>query len=151
MRESPYVNPRGFLIKNTVDLAASAFGSDIEYIRGTMARRLLPAIFAEGDHPWRDGRSGRDSIAALVPTVLAGIRRARRHYSFAHGEWPGEATAIPIDERFFNGGAIPCGASANANSARTIITGIPSAENSSPCLTSNTPSQFWANYRAPFH
>ena len=36
MRESPYVNPRGFLINNTLDLASSAFGSDIEYIRGTM-------------------------------------------------------------------------------------------------------------------
>src|SRR5881398_355516 len=35
-RQSPYVNPRGFLIKNTVDLASNAFGSDIEYIRGTM-------------------------------------------------------------------------------------------------------------------
>ncbi len=37
MRQSPYVNPRGILIKNTVDLAPSAFGSDIEYVRGTMA------------------------------------------------------------------------------------------------------------------
>src|SRR5207247_9481611 len=36
-RQSPYVNPRGFLIKNTVDLASNAFGSDIEYIRGTMS------------------------------------------------------------------------------------------------------------------
>src|SRR5438552_13516874 len=37
MRQSPYVNPRGFLIKNTVDLASNAFGSDIEFIRGTMS------------------------------------------------------------------------------------------------------------------
>src|SRR5262249_27051100 len=36
-RQSPYVNPRGFLIKNTVDLASNALGSDIEYIRGTMS------------------------------------------------------------------------------------------------------------------
>src|SRR5436190_11926486 len=36
LRESPYVNPRGFLIGNTLDLASSALGSDIEYIRGTM-------------------------------------------------------------------------------------------------------------------
>ncbi len=35
-RESPYVNPRGFLIGNTLDLASSALGSDIEFIRGTM-------------------------------------------------------------------------------------------------------------------
>src|SRR5216117_1796677 len=36
LRESPYVNPRGFLIGNTLDLASSALGSDIEFIRGTM-------------------------------------------------------------------------------------------------------------------
>src|SRR5437764_10067894 len=36
LRESPYVPPRGFLINNTLDLAPSALGSDIEYIRGTM-------------------------------------------------------------------------------------------------------------------
>src|SRR5207244_10735153 len=36
LRESPYVNPRGFLIANTFDLASSALGSDMEYIRGTM-------------------------------------------------------------------------------------------------------------------
>src|SRR6266436_4874055 len=36
MRESPYVTPRGFLINNTLDLASNAFGSDIEFIRGTM-------------------------------------------------------------------------------------------------------------------
>ena len=88
MRQSPYVNPRGILIKNTVDLAPSAFGSDIEYVRGTMAVVLLPAIFAEGDHAWRDGRPGRHSIAALVPAVLTRIRRARRYYSFAHNQRP---------------------------------------------------------------
>src|SRR5206468_3391838 len=37
MRQSPYVNPRGLLIKNTVDLASNALGSDIEYIRRTMS------------------------------------------------------------------------------------------------------------------
>src|SRR5438874_13739047 len=36
MRESPFVTPRGFLINNTLDLASSAFGSDIEFIRGTI-------------------------------------------------------------------------------------------------------------------
>src|SRR5215470_14408361 len=36
LRESPYVNPRGFLVANTLDVASSALGSDIEFIRGTM-------------------------------------------------------------------------------------------------------------------
>jgi len=35
-RESPYVNPRGFLVGNTIDVASSALGSDIEFIRSTM-------------------------------------------------------------------------------------------------------------------
>src|SRR5881398_254144 len=36
LRESPYVTPRGFLIGNTLDVASSALGSDIEFIRSTM-------------------------------------------------------------------------------------------------------------------
>src|SRR5256885_2049120 len=36
LRESPYVNPRGFLVGNTLDVASSALGSDIEFIPGTM-------------------------------------------------------------------------------------------------------------------
>src|SRR5215470_12058420 len=35
-RESPYVNPRGWLVNNTVDVATKALGSDIEFVRGTM-------------------------------------------------------------------------------------------------------------------
>src|SRR5438128_1797634 len=35
-RESPYVNPRGFLIGNTIEVAPSALGSDIEFVRSTM-------------------------------------------------------------------------------------------------------------------
>ncbi len=50
-------------------------------------RIVLFAVFAEGDHSRCDGRSRRHRVAALVPTVLAGIRRARRHYSFTQWEW----------------------------------------------------------------
>src|SRR5439155_10383952 len=35
LRESPLVAPRGLLISNTLDVASSAFGSDIQLIRGT--------------------------------------------------------------------------------------------------------------------
>ena len=35
-RESPYVNPRGFLIGNTIDVAPGGLGSDIELVRSTM-------------------------------------------------------------------------------------------------------------------
>src|SRR5581483_9751938 len=35
LRDSPFVNPRGFVFNNTLDVATSAFGSDVELIRST--------------------------------------------------------------------------------------------------------------------
>src|SRR5438034_2744945 len=106
LRESPYVNPRGFLIANTLDVASSALGSDIEYIRGTMrVGYYLPF----GPKPLTPG---------VVEDQPAGTPFQRRFHqsSIAFGGRGGiihslttsgadEAAAIPIDERFFNGGA----------------------------------------------
>src|SRR5437588_2370439 len=36
LRESPLVSPRGLVINNTLDLALNAFGSAIEFVRGTV-------------------------------------------------------------------------------------------------------------------
>ena len=105
-RESPYVNPRGFLVGNTIDVASSALGSDIEFIRGTMrVGYYLPF----GPKPLTPG---------VVEDQPAGtpFQRWFRQSSIAFGARGGiihslndsgsdEATAIPIDERFFNGGA----------------------------------------------
>ena len=105
-RESPYVNPRGFLVGNTLDVASSALGSDIEFIRGTMrVGYYLPF----GPKPLTPG---------VVEDQPAGtpFQRWFRQSSIAFGARAGvinsltdsgsdEATAIPIDERFFNGGA----------------------------------------------
>jgi outer membrane protein insertion porin family len=105
-RESPYVTPRGFLINNTLDLAPSALGSDIEYIRGTMrVGYYLPF----GPKPLTPG------VVEDQPTGTP-LQRWFRQSSIAFGARVGiihslttsgsdEATAIPIDERFFNGGA----------------------------------------------
>ncbi len=106
LRESPYVTPRGFLINNTLDLAPSALGSDIEYIRGTMrVGYYLPF----GPKPLTPG------VVEDQPTGTP-LQRWFRQSSIAFGARVGiihslttsgseEATAIPIDERFFNGGA----------------------------------------------
>jgi outer membrane protein insertion porin family len=106
MRESPYVNPRGFLINNTFDVATNAFGSDIEFIRGTMrVGYYLPF----GPKPLTPG------VVEDQPTGTP-LQRWFRQSSIAFGARIGiihslttsgseEATAIPIDERFFNGGA----------------------------------------------
>src|SRR5438034_9607698 len=106
LRESPYVNPRGFLIGNTLDLASSALGSDIEYIRGTMRvgyylpfglKPLTPGVVVDEPAGTPFQRWFRQSSIAFG--ARAGILHSLTN---SGGD---EATAIPIDERFFNGGA----------------------------------------------
>lgn len=105
-RESPYVNPRGFLINNTLDLASSALGSDIEFIRGTMRvgyylpfgpKPLTPGVVVDEPTGTPFQRWFRQSSIAF------GARVGIVHSLTTSGA--GEATAIPIDERLFNGGA----------------------------------------------
>ena len=105
-RESPYVNPRGFLIGNTLDLASSALGSDIEFIRGTMRvgyylpfgpKPLTPGVVADETTGTPFQRWFQQSSIAF------GARVGIIHSLTTSG--PDEATAIPIDERFFIGGA----------------------------------------------
>src|SRR5437667_1449444 len=105
MRESPYVNPRGFLVSNTLDVASSALGSDIDYIRGTIRvgyylpfgpKPLTPGVVADESTGTPFQRWFRQSSIAF------GARVGIIHSLTTSGS--GEATAIPIDERFFNGG-----------------------------------------------
>jgi len=106
LRESPYVNPRGFLIGNTLDLASSALGSDIEYVRGTMRvgyylpfgpKPLTPGVVEDQPPGTPLQRWFRQSSIAF------GARAGIIHSLTNSG--PDEATTIPIDERFFIGGA----------------------------------------------
>jgi outer membrane protein assembly factor BamA len=106
LRESPYVNPRGFLIGNTLDLASSALGSDIEYVRGTMRvgyylpfgpKPLTPGVVEDQSPGTPLQRWFRQSSIAFG--ARAGIIHSLTHSG------SDEATAIPIDERFFIGGA----------------------------------------------
>jgi outer membrane protein insertion porin family len=105
MRESPFVTPRGFLINNTLDLASSAFGSDIEFIRGTIRtgyylpfgpKPLTPGVVEDKPGTPLQRWFQQSSIAF-------GARAGIIHSLTVSG--PEEATAIPIDERFFNGGS----------------------------------------------
>src|SRR6266446_188549 len=105
MRESPFVTPRGFLINNTLDLASSAFGSDIEFIRGTIRvgyylpfgpKALTPGVVEDKPGTPLQRWFQQSSIAF-------GTRAGIIHSLTVSG--PEEATAIPIDERFFNGGS----------------------------------------------
>src|SRR5947199_7578728 len=103
LRESPYVTPRGFLINNTLDLAPSALGSDIEYIRGTIRvgyylpfgpKALTPGVVED--------KPGTPLQRWFQQSWIGfGARAGIIHSLTVSG--PGEATAIPIDERFCNG------------------------------------------------
>ena len=103
-RDSPLVSPRGFIMNNTFDLALNALGSDIEFVRATVRvgyylpfgpKPLTPGVVGDvKDTPlerWFHGSS-----------VAFGARSGLIHSLTTSGA--GEATEIPIDERFFNGG-----------------------------------------------
>jgi outer membrane protein assembly complex protein YaeT len=106
MRESPNVTPRGFLINNTVDLASSAFGSDIEFIRGTMRVGYYLPFGPKALTPGVVGveRSGTPLQRWFRQSSIAFGARSGILHSLTNSS-SDEATAIPIDERFFIGGA----------------------------------------------
>jgi len=107
LRDSPLVAPRGFVFNNTFEVAPSAFGSEIELIRGTgrvayflpfSPKSLTPGVAADPDlqlPPLQ--RWFRQSSLAFG--VRVGIEHA------LNNSGPDEPTTLPIDERFFNGGA----------------------------------------------
>ena len=98
------MSPRGLVINNTLDLALSALGSDIEFVRGTVR---VGYYIPFGPKPLAPG--------VVEDNTGSGLQRWFRQSSLAFGARAGiihslttsgadEATAIPIDERFFNGG-----------------------------------------------
>src|SRR5437879_6276439 len=105
LRESPLVSPRGFVFNTTFDLASKAFGSEIELAPGT-ARLVYFLPF--GPKALTPGVVEDQTIPPLQQwfqqSLLAfGARTGLVHSLNNSG--PDEATTIPIDERFFNGGA----------------------------------------------
>ncbi len=105
LRESPFVSPRGFVFNTTFDLASNAFGSEIELARGTgrvayflsfAPKTLTPGVTEDQTVPplqhW------------FQQSLLAFGARAGLVHSLNNSGLD-EATTLPIDERFFNGGA----------------------------------------------
>lgn len=103
-RESPLVSPRGFVFNNTVDVATSALGSEIELIRTTIRagyylpfgpKNLTPGVVED--------KRGTALQRWFQQSALAfGARGGLVHSLTNSGS--DESTEIPIDERFFNGG-----------------------------------------------
>ncbi|PYL64255.1 MAG: hypothetical protein DMF25_07760, partial [Verrucomicrobia bacterium] len=101
----PLVSPRGFVVNTTLDLASKAFGSEIELARGT-ARLAYFLSFAP--KTLTPGVTEDQTVPPLQhwfqQSLLAFGARAGLVHSL-NNSGPDEATTLPIDERFFNGGA----------------------------------------------
>lgn len=107
LRDSPLVAPRGFVFNNTLDVAPGAFGSEVQLVRSTgRVAYFLPF----GPKALTPG------VAADPDLTLPALQRWFRQSSIAFGArfgiehslnntGPDEPTTLPIDERFFNGGA----------------------------------------------
>ena len=105
LRKNPLVAPRGFVFDNTIDVAASAIGSDVDFLR-TTARATYYLSFAP------------EPVAVVGGENLekSGFRKWFERSLLAFGARAGviypldtmgttQALAIPIDERFFSGGS----------------------------------------------
>jgi outer membrane protein insertion porin family len=105
LRDSPLVSPRGFVFNQTLDLALNAFGSDIELVRGTIrASYYLPFAPKALTPGMVEDRNGTPLQHWFQQSSLAfGARLGIAHSLTTSGA--GEVMAIPIDERFFNGGS----------------------------------------------
>jgi outer membrane protein assembly complex protein YaeT len=105
LRESPLVAPRGFVFNSTLDVASTAFGSEVQLIRGTGRvayflpfgpKSLTPGVVEDQTLPPLQRWFQQSSLAF-------GARVGALHSLNNSG--PDEETTLPIDERFFNGGA----------------------------------------------
>ena len=105
LRDSPLVAPRGFVANTTFDLASTVFGSEIQLARGTIR---LGYFLPFGPKPLTPGVVEDQTLPPLQrwfqQSLLAFGARAGLVHSLDHSG-PDELTTIPIDERFFNGGA----------------------------------------------
>lgn len=107
LRDNP-VNPsRGLILDNTVDLATSALGSEIDYVRSTFRASYYISFAKPAPAPSEIGTGlGLTTGGAgwFERTSLAFGARLGLIHSLNSNE-PDEALAIPIDERFFSGGS----------------------------------------------
>src|SRR5437763_13449171 len=99
-----YVNPREFLIKNTVDLTSNVIGSDIEFIRGTMSASYYlpfsPKVITPGV---TEDQGGTPLQHWFQQSSVAFVARAGIIHSL-RASGSDEATDSPMAERFFRGG-----------------------------------------------
>ena len=103
LRQSPLASPRGLVVDHTFDYAGEPIGSDIEFVRST-ARVSYFLPFAK-----------ENKVVRITPLVteqedITGWENWFRRTMLAFGARAGvihslNDEVIPIDERFYNGGA----------------------------------------------
>jgi len=106
LRDSPVVPSRGLIFDNTFDLASAALGSEIDFVRATF-RVSYYLSFAKSPPAASDiatGSAPTGKASWFERSALAFGGRLGLIHSLDSNE-PDEALAIPIDERFFNGGS----------------------------------------------
>ncbi len=104
LRKNPLVAPRGFVFDNTVDLATSALGSDIDLLRAT-ARASYYLSFAPDPAQLIGEDLEKSSFRKWFERSLLAVgARAGIVYPLDTAG-TSAALAIPIDERFFTGGS----------------------------------------------
>jgi outer membrane protein insertion porin family len=105
LRQNALVDPRGFIANHTLDVATRGLGSDIQLVRTTARLAYFlpfqPKPLAPGVAP---DESGTPLQRWFQQSSIAFGARAGLVHSLNHSG-PDEPTTIPIDERFFNGGA----------------------------------------------
>jgi outer membrane protein insertion porin family len=104
LRKNPLVAPRGFVFDNTVDLATSAIGSDIDLLRAT--GRVSYYLSFAPEQPQLVGEDLEKSSLQkwFERSLLAFGARAGVVYPLDTAG-TSAVLAIPIDERFFTGGS----------------------------------------------
>ena len=105
LRKNPLVAPRGFVFDNTIDVASSAIGSDVDFLRTTarasyyLAFAPEPVAVVGGENLEKSGFRKWFERSLLAFGARAGVIHPLDNMGRT------QALAIPIDERFFNGGS----------------------------------------------
>jgi outer membrane protein insertion porin family len=105
LRDSPLVSPRGLVANTTLDVAAGALGSEIDLIRGT---GRLAYFLPFGPKPLTPGVVEDRTESPLQHWVHQSLLAFGARAGIAHSlnnSGQDEPATLPIDERFFNGGA----------------------------------------------
>ena len=104
LRKNPLVAPRGFVFDNTVDVAASAIGSQVDLLRATGRVSYYLSFAPDPTQLEGEDLAKSDLQKWFERSLLAFGARAGIVYPLDTAG-TSEAVAIPIDERFFIGGS----------------------------------------------